>query len=198
MNDKIDLEYIESVRKQLHDTVDRNIDYFIARLENSEDAEIYSEKRTLDMYSYLKGKKPLAVKLPNGEVQTVKTWKNVAEAVLKDCNSNSDCHERLLELCDKVAGRNRMILASTPIEMVRPLEIDNGIYFESYFDTEYLLKMMCERVLKYTNYDYSKIRVNIYDPKHFEKPMQLSDMESDTIDTEDESECEDEGFSLSM
>ncbi len=198
MNDKYDLDYIESVRKKLHDTVDYNVDRLIERLKNNEPKELFEDNRTLNMYSYLKGKKPIAVKLPSGEIMPARTWKNVAEIVLKDCNSNQECHNRLLELCDKVAGRNRMILGSTTADMVRPIEIDKGIYFESYFDTEYLLKMMCERVLKFANYDYSKIRVDVFDPKLVEDNSLFANIQTDISDTEDESQSDDEGFNLSM
>ena len=45
--------------------------------------------------------------------------------------------------------------------MNRPIKINDGIYFESYFDTEYLLKMMTENVLKKVGYDYSAVQIQI-------------------------------------
>jgi len=51
-------------------------------------------------------------------------------------------HERLMQLRDKVFGRQRIIFGKVPEEMDVPLQIDKDLYFEAKFDTETLLTMM--------------------------------------------------------
>lgn len=82
-------------------------------------------------------------------------------AVLADCNADEERHNRLLQLCGKVSGRSRSILSSDPSGMDMPIRIDDGLFFEGKFDTEYLIKMMTERVLDKVGYDYSGIRIAI-------------------------------------
>ena len=43
--------------------------------------------------------------------------------------------------------------------MRSPLKIDRGLYMETHYDTETLLKIMLTRILEPVNYDYSGIRV---------------------------------------
>lgn len=72
---------------------------------------------------------------------------SVALAVLKACNNEPEMHQRLMNIRGSVAGRTRFILSDTPTDMNAPLEIDEGLYFEGKFDSEYMMKMLTKRIL---------------------------------------------------
>lgn len=99
-------------------------------------------------------------------------------------------HQRLMNLRGSVAGRTRFILAADPDSMDVPLKIDDDLYFESKFDSEYLMKMMTERVLNVIGYDYSGITVTLRPDGH------TKIAEADTVEISDEDECE--GFGIQM
>jgi len=46
-----------------------------------------------------------------------------------------------------------------------PLKVDDDIYFEGKFDTESLLKVLTERVLRPAGYDYRFITITATDPR---------------------------------
>ena len=114
--------------------------------------------------------------------------------ILKDCNADAKMHGRLLAISGKVAGRERVILGRTDRGMDKPLKIDDGIYFESYFDTQYLLKVMKERMLDAVGYDYSGILLYVRDPA-LEKKLQ---QEADSLEEDMETGPEEETEGLSM
>ena len=116
--------------------------------------------------------------------------------ILKDCNADAKMHGRLLAISGKVAGRERVILGRTDRGMDKPLKIDDGIYFESYFDTQYLLKVMKERVLDAVGYDYSGILLYVRDPALEKKLQQEADLSEEDMETDPEEEAG--GFSMNM
>ena len=99
--------------------------------------------------------------LPDGQTIPTPTWKSVALAVLKACNNEPEMHQRLMNIRGSVAGRTRFILSDTPTDMNAPLEIDEGLYFEGKFDSEYMMKMLTKRILDRIGYDYSGITVTL-------------------------------------
>ena len=76
-------------------------------------------------------------------------------------------------------------------------KIDDGIYFESYFDTEYLLKMMKERVLDRVGYDSGAVRLQIYEPKK-ELTREYEIAQHDTQELPEEETDEKQDFSLTI
>ncbi len=127
-------------------------------------AAVRNYERTYQLTSatgFFKGKKPLAVKFPDGTEINTSTWKRVVEVILTDCNSIPEIHNRLAYLCGRVAGRDRVLLSRRPDEMRSPLKIDEDIYMETHYDTETLLRILTTRILNAVEYDYSKIRIVI-------------------------------------
>lgn len=108
-----------------------------------------------------KGKKPTAVTFENGESASVMTWKQLVEAVLKDCIKEPRYKNALLALRGRVAGKTRVILSEIPENMRSPLKIDEKLYMETHYDTETLLNVLISRVLGPIGYDCSKITVTI-------------------------------------
>ncbi len=81
----------------------------------------------------------------------------VVQAILKHCNEQPDMHERMMQLRGRVLGRQRIILGEFPDEMDMPVKIDEGLYFETKFDTEALITMMKKKVLEPIGYDSNGI-----------------------------------------
>lgn len=111
--------------------------------------------------SIFKGKKPTGVFFKNGIRHDIGTWKKVFELILKDCVSDKEKRDILLNLRGKISGRERVLLSSTSISMRRPLEIDKNLFVESHYDTESLLRILTTRILEPVGYDYSNIKIAI-------------------------------------
>ena len=156
---------LEDTRRERHELVDRAIDSLYGiRQEVTVD-----EKENILLFStypaFFKSKKPVSVLFPDGREVMTKTWKQVAVTLLQDCNSDELMHKHLSEISGKVFGRDRTIIGKDTTGMVAPLRVDDGIYFESKFDTESLLKVLMERVLNVVGYDYTGIYIKLKEPQ---------------------------------
>lgn len=80
---------------------------------------------------------------------------------MKDCNQIPEKHEKLLELRGKIQGRDRVLLAGTKEGMRSALKVDNGIFIETHYDTESLLRILTTKILDAVAYDYSGIIIII-------------------------------------
>ena len=69
----------------------------------------------------------------------------MAQVILEDCISDSACRTRLLMLREKVC----------------PIEISDGLFMESKFDTETLLNVLIDKVLTPAGYDVTGISIRI-------------------------------------
>ena len=166
-------EYAGRLRRELHALVDQHMDDFVKRIGDGNLSSKTVMACSLAGPDYFfKGKKPVSVVLPGGEERPCKTWREAVSMILKDCNADAKMHGRLLAISGKVAGRERVILGGTDRGMDKPLKIDDGIYFESYFDTQYLLKVMKERVLDAVGYDYSGILLSLRLLHHISRMIQ--------------------------
>ena len=108
-----------------------------------------------------KGKKPTGVFLRNEVRHDVGTWKKVFELILKDCVSDKEKRDILLDLRGKISGRERVFLSHTSDNMRSPLKIDENLFVESHYDTESLLRILIIHLLEPAGYDYSNIKVAI-------------------------------------
>ena len=155
------LSQLEMLRSELHSMVDARVDGSIQRILTS---SVLEESPTLPLHtdpSVFKGKKPEAVLFPNGQSVRTPTWKAAVLAILQDCNADPPMDKYIMELRGKIMGRQRTILAASPEKMHAPLEIDKGLYMESYYDTASLLYVLKNRVLDEVGYNYSGIRVQL-------------------------------------
>ncbi len=110
---------------------------------------------------FFKGKPVVAVVFPDGVRIETPTWKKLVEIVMKRCNADSDKHGALMELRNRIQGRSRRLLGSGSAGMRSPIKIDRGLYMETHYDTESLLRIMKTRILDAVGYDYGNIRVAI-------------------------------------
>ena len=98
-----------------------------------------------DPYGFI-GKKPSAVLFGEERVD-VKSWRDVYKVALTRCNENPKCHDALMYLRGKTAGKCRVFLADKPDGMTRPLKIDEGLYGEVHYGSQALMRILCNRIL---------------------------------------------------
>lgn len=101
----------------------------------------------------MKGKRPVSI-VVSGQEYICRKWLDVAEIILRDCDKT--CHDALIDLRGKVAGRRRTVLAEIPDGMRRPIQLSENLFFEGKFDTEFLLKMVLT-IVKAACYDYEGV-----------------------------------------
>ena len=189
MNDENTLEIIEQARRKMHETVDRRFDDLIALVQGGEiETESDFELSLCDRPTYFKGKKPVSVIYPDNTEFETSTWKKVAKQLLNECAGDAVMYDRLHRHCNKVSGRDRVLLSESPDGMNSPICFADGMYFESKFDTETLLHVITKRILDPIGYDYSGIRLKVYDPA-----LRMAAEEQ-----AQEPECDEQGFGMQM
>jgi hypothetical protein len=104
------------------------------------------------------GRKPAAVLFGDERVEA-KTWRQVAGVILTRCNSEH--HERLMYLRDKIHGKVRTILSASDSGMRRPLKIDDGLFFESQYGSATMMYILRDLILAYTEFDYGGIKIAV-------------------------------------
>ena len=178
------IKEIEKMREELVRIVNHRCDELILLCHNETmelEPAITERELAWSSPATFKGKKPLAVKLSSGEIIETSTWRKLVLTILQYCNQQPDMHERLMQLRDKAAGRQRIILGSSVAGMDVPLKIDEGLYFEGKFDTEALLIMLTKKVLEPVGYDYSQIVIQ-YTSRKSVQEQQIEMVENDDVE----------------
>lgn len=139
--------------------IDEKIDELIMSANDTEGEAFPGTMESSFQFGTFKGKKAVGIRFPEGKEQEVSTWKEAAVVILRDCIQDTGMHRRLLELCGRVFGRTRVLLSGEPDTMDRPVQIDDGIYLETYFETDVLFRLLREKIFDFIGYDYSGIRV---------------------------------------
>jgi hypothetical protein len=97
-----------------------------------------------------------------GNEQTeARTWKMVAEEIMKRCNADPEKHVALMNLRGMISGRERVFIAKDGSRMNSPKKIDENLYIETNYDAETLLRVLLTRILDAVDYDYSSISVAV-------------------------------------
>jgi len=112
---------------------------------------------TIAPYHFV-GKKPAAVLFGEERVE-VKTWKQVYTVILSRCNQNPDCHEMLMYLRGRAAGKVRQFLSVKPDKMRNPVKIDEDLYGECHYGSATLMHILCLRILTPAGFDYYDIQI---------------------------------------
>ena len=162
------LAEIERIRRECRQLVDSKFDALTSRVLEEGGVELKEDERVLTlaaMPSAFKGKKPVSLILPGGAEVNTPSWKKAVTAILQDCNSDPRRHKWMLELRGRVFGNFRPLLAKTPEGMGAPLKIDEGLYWESKFDTEAMLRNLTDKLLSKVGYDYQGVVVRYLDPQ---------------------------------
>lgn len=167
------MEHIEELRAiqakilELNQMVEQLIRSGQGEEDTETDGEINSTETFESIYplcmepGFFKGKSVVAVIFPDGVRTETPTWKKLAEVVMKRCNEDTSKHQALMDLRRRVQGRSRQLLGNTAEGMRSALKIDRGLYMETHYDTESLLRIMKTRILDAVGYDYSGIQVAI-------------------------------------
>lgn len=158
------LAEVEDFRRQLHELADRKADLLIQHITHGQKNDGLRRLPLSAPHSVFKGKKPVAVVLPDGTEIMTTTWRRAAAAIMRDCNADKVRHDRLMYLRGKVSGKLRPILSMSPEQMDAPLKIDERLYLESKYDTETLLTVLTKRVLDVVDYDYRRVTLQYRDP----------------------------------
>jgi hypothetical protein len=148
---------VEELRIKLLDMVNTKMDVLIQRIENNENGEDSGnyEFPLSANPAFFKGTKPTSLCI-GGDWFAVKTWREVYTLVL--ANANTKHHESLMSMRNILAGRKRVVLSDKPEGMDFPIKIDDELYAEADFDTEWLIKTL-RRILGSIQYDYKDISV---------------------------------------
>lgn len=162
MIDEKVLNLIEESRQRMHRQMDDLYDRKLEALNASIDDETVPNDVCLTMRGnagFFKGKRPIAVILPDGSEIPAKTWKVVAHTILSDCIDDPNRCTRLMNLRGNIYGKERCIIGSNREQMDVPIKICDGLFFETTYDTETLLNVLMTRVLAVVGYDYSSIKI---------------------------------------
>lgn len=154
-------EQLLRYKKKLHSEIDEMFEKMLAILSGdsiSVQPEPYELSLTLSPAQF-KGLKPSAILYPNGKTVIVRTWREVVEKLLKDCDSTM--HEKLWSIVDNMQGRTRSIMAHSAEELENPMRIGDGIYMECRYDTETLLRLMMKRIFDVIGYEYADIKIKV-------------------------------------
>lgn len=160
------IQEIEDMRQRIIREVNTEIDRIIESISKNSDNIIAEAVPYSIRYPLMadpgifKGKKPLSV-IIGEESSPVKTWKELVKTVMDKCIESTDNIIRLYELAGKIAGKKRMLLATSSEGMRSPIEITNRMYMESHYDTETLLNILINRILVPIGYDVKNISVVI-------------------------------------
>ncbi len=162
------LPEVERCRAEMHQRIDDAFNSFLLSLAGDELAQESQAagSRRLPLAApavMFKGTKPAAVILPDRSMVPVRTWKQAVSAILTDCCADPQRREQLMDLRGKVAGNFRYLLFDRPDGMSAPLEICEGLYLESKFDTEALLQNVTGKLLERVCYDYWRVVIQCRD-----------------------------------
>ena len=142
--------------------VNTAFDRLLLNLDEGETADLPTE----DVYpltantNIFIGQKPIAVLFDEERVEA-NNWRKVFAAIMARCNADPECHDNLMYLRDKVAGRDRVLLSHSSDSMRRPLKIDADMYAEACYGTATLLYILRDRILAPARFDYSGVKIVI-------------------------------------
>jgi hypothetical protein len=106
-------EELQKIREAMMNSVSAAFDRLLQSLENGDAAmDLPAEivyPFTADTNIFI-GKKPVAVLFGEERVKA-NNWRKVFAAIMARCNADAQCHDNLMYLRDKVAGRDRILLS---------------------------------------------------------------------------------------
>ena len=151
---------IKKTLESIKSIINASFDRLLLTLGGEETADSpleYAYPFTADTNIFI-GKKPTAVLFGEERVEA-DNWRKVYAAIISKCNADAKCHDNLMYLRYKVAGRDRILLSHSPHSMRRPLKIDEDMYAEVCYGTTTLLYILRDRILAPAQFDYSGISI---------------------------------------
>ena len=165
------MNLIKEIREKQNEIVmmvNSTFDELVRKMESIEIEEREFENEYETIYPItnatgFKGKKPIAI-IYKGKRYTTPTWKAVVENILKEVIKDENMKNRVMALRDRLLGRVRKRLSNTDDKMRNPLKICDGLFIETHYDTETLIKLLLE-ILEEISYDYNDIQIVIKNNK---------------------------------
>jgi len=157
---------VKAAQAYLEKEVRKTFEDLLKRLQSTEEQSESIGKRGETVYplsadpSIFKGTTPTCV-LFGTERAIAHTWKNVFKLLILECNKNAVHHKTLMDLRNKILGRDRILLSDNPLGMRRPFQIDKKMFAETHYDTESLMRILLHRILDEVGFDYSNISVAV-------------------------------------
>ena len=163
------IKELEAMRKRMVQEINTEFDLLIERaisegltVDSPPSPEPYESLYSLTAGSKIfKGTKPTSVIFEDNSCALVSTWKQVVSVIMDRCLKNESNRRRLTELCGKISGRKRSLLARTGGDMRSPMKLCDDLFMETHYDTETLLNVLTNRILGAIGYDYSDIKITI-------------------------------------
>lgn len=152
------IERLNRYKKKIQAEIDDSFKRIISEIMNPASSAPYELPMTSSPSQFC-GLKPCAIIYPNGRKETVRTWREVTEKLLKDCDAQM--HEQLYNIVDDMQGRMRPIMAHSAEELDSPMRIGEGIYMECRYDTTNLIRLATQRIFSVIGYDYSEIKIRV-------------------------------------
>ena len=161
MNKLDKFKLFERLRKEIHELVDQVLDKMLLSVHGMD--ELAEERRVVPLATdpaRFKGEKPAALYFPDGRRVETNTWRKLVKVILADCGAVPECREQLEQWVCLIHGPQRAVISSNPAGMNVPLKIADGLYFEGYFDTEFLFKQLTQ-ALELAEYEYTGLAVEL-------------------------------------
>jgi hypothetical protein len=157
---------VKAAQAYLEKEIGRTFEELLKRLQSTEEETERISIKHETIYpltadpSIFKGTTPTCV-LFGTRRAIAHTWKNVFKLLIQECNKNTVHHKTLMELRNKILGRERILLSDNPRGMRRPFQIDKKMFAETHYDTESLMRVLLHRILDEVGFDYSDISVAV-------------------------------------
>jgi len=154
---------IELAKEHLLEEVNRVFEDLWLQIQNQGESEQPFERRevvyplTVNPATFRK-KTPICLLIDEKRIVTP-TWKKVFEVLVLRCIEDNRKHNALMQLRNEILGRERVLLSDNSEGMRRPFKISDGLYAETHYDTESLMRILLHRILGEVDFDYSGISV---------------------------------------
>ena len=159
---------LEAMRKRMLQEINTEFDVLLSRIAEETGQGNLCASLPVNDATYpltagagiFKGKKPTGVVI-GGEYVPLRTWKQLVAEIMARCMADARYEQALQAQAGRVSGKKRALLASPDEGMRSPLPIGGGLFLETHYDTETLLNILMNRILRPIGYDYSAIRVTV-------------------------------------
>jgi hypothetical protein len=158
----INIEEVQKLRDSVIGSLNMAFDHLEQAVKGEETPDLpteYTYPFTADTNIFI-GKKPVAVLFGEERVEA-NNWRKVVAAIIARANADSLCHENLMYLRDKVAGKERILISGASDGMRRAHKVDEDMFVEVSYGTATLLYILRDRILAPARFDYFDIQIVI-------------------------------------
>lgn len=115
------------------------------------------------VYTYVLGRKPTLLTLPDGQEIQAGAWTDVIRELFKDCCKDPEHLSKLEEMDGQfITSAGNIFLSSDPDQMVRPIAISDRLYLDSSGTNEMAIRKTAQ-ILDAVGYDCANVTLQIKD-----------------------------------